>query len=117
MLSSFVGGLDVVSGSRRMVLNSLGRVDAEQAQHIPASEVPKLVRVARTWLAIYAAMAALALATGSILPLMVVGLPRIYGAWHHILTGFLQHGGRADNVLDHRLNSRTVYMNPLSRFI
>ena len=29
----------------------------------------------------------------------------------------LQHGGLADNVIDHRLNSRTVYMNPVSRFI
>jgi fatty acid desaturase len=29
----------------------------------------------------------------------------------------LQHGGLADNVIDHRLNSRTVYMNPISRFI
>ncbi len=53
----------------------------------------------------------------SILPLMVVGLPRLYGAWHHVMTGVLQHGGLADNVTDHRLNSRTVYMNPLSRFI
>ena len=53
----------------------------------------------------------------SILPLMVIGLPRLYGAWHHVMTGVLQHGGLADNVLDHRLNSRTVYMNPISRFI
>jgi fatty acid desaturase len=48
---------------------------------------------------------------------MVIGLPRIYGAWHHIMTGLLQHGGLADNVTDHRLNSRTVCMNPVSRFI
>ena len=33
------------------------------------------------------------------------------------MIGLLQHGGLADNVLDHRLNSRTVYMNPISRFI
>jgi fatty acid desaturase len=117
MLTSFVGGLDVVPEGRRMGLNALGRVDAEQAQYIPATEVPKLIRVARIWLAIHAGVVALALAIGSILPLMVIGLPRIYGAWHHILTRFLQHGGLADNVLDHRLNSRTVYMNPVSRFI
>ena len=43
---------------------------------------------------------------------MVIGLPRMYGAWHHVMTGLLQHGGLADNVTDHRLNSRTVYMNP-----
>ncbi len=54
---------------------------------------------------------------GSILPLMVIGLPRLYGAWHHVLTGVMQHAGLADNVTDHRLNSRTVYINPVSRFI
>ena len=47
-------------------------------------------------------------AMGSILPLVLIGLPRLYGAWHHVLTGLLQHGGLADNVIDHRLNSRTV---------
>ena len=29
----------------------------------------------------------------------------------------LQHGGLADNVVDYRLNTRTVYMNPITRFI
>jgi fatty acid desaturase len=48
---------------------------------------------------------------------MLVGLPRLYGAWHHVMTGLLQHGGLAENVTDHRLNSRTVLMNPISRFI
>jgi len=68
-------------------------------------------------LAIYVATLALAVWMQSILPLMVIGLPRMYGAWHHIMTGLLQHGGLADNVIDHRLNSRTVLMNPISRFI
>ncbi len=35
----------------------------------------------------------------------------------HGADGLLQHIGLADNVVDHRLNSRTVYMNPISRFI
>ena len=34
-----------------------------------------------------------------------------------VMTGLLQHGGLAEDVLDHRLNSRTVYMNPVSRWI
>ena len=76
-----------------------------------------MIRVARIWVLIYAATILLALALNSVLPLMVVGLPRLYGAWHHIMTGMLQHGGLADNVTDHRLNSRTVMMNPVSRFI
>jgi MocE subfamily Rieske [2Fe-2S] domain protein len=33
------------------------------------------------------------------------------------MTGLLQHIGLADNVVDHRLNTRTVYMNPISRWI
>ena len=37
------------------------------------------------------------------------------GTW--CLTGLLQHIGLADNVIDHRLNTRTVYMNPISRCI
>jgi fatty acid desaturase len=34
-----------------------------------------------------------------------------------VMCGHLQHAGLAENVLDHRLNTRTVYMNPISRFI
>jgi fatty acid desaturase len=54
---------------------------------------------------------------GSILPAMFVGLPRLYGAWHHVLCGLTQHAGLAEDTLDHRLNSRTVYLNPVSRFV
>jgi fatty acid desaturase len=37
--------------------------------------------------------------------------------WLYILTGLTQHAGLAEDVLDHRLNSRTVYMNPVVRFL
>ena len=53
----------------------------------------------------------------TILPFLLIGLPRLYGAWHHVLTGLLQHLGLAENVTDHRLNTRSVLMNPISRFI
>ena len=46
-----------------------------------------------------------------------MGCQRLYGAWHHLLTGVTQHIGLAEDVLDHRLNSRTVYINPLGRFV
>lgn len=111
------GLLDAPQGWARMLYNAAGRVHPEEADYIPEQERPRVVRVARIWVGIYAAVLALAVAAGSILPLMVIGLPRLYGAWHHVMTGLLQHGGLADNVIDHRLNSRTVYMNPVSRFI
>jgi fatty acid desaturase len=117
LVLNFFGVLDAYAGLARMLYNATGRIHPEEATYIPESEWPKVIRVARIWTLIYAATLALAVATQSILPLMVIGLPRLYGAWHHIMTGLLQHGGLADDVLDHRLNSRSVYMNPVSRFI
>ncbi|MEM1131004.1 MAG: fatty acid desaturase family protein [Pseudomonadota bacterium] len=102
---------------RRMFLHASGRLHPDEADFVRASDRRAVFRTARIWLAIYAATIALALAMGSILPLMVIGLPRLYGAWHHVMTGLLQHLGLAENVTDHRLNTRTVLMNPISRFI
>jgi fatty acid desaturase len=34
-----------------------------------------------------------------------------------IFFGLTQHAGLAEDVLDHRLNSRTIYMNPVFRFL
>ena len=116
MLNLF-GLLDAGHAMVDMLRNAFGHISVAEKSFIPEQEQGKVKTVARIWLAIYGATIALAIATGSFLPLMYVGLPRLYGAWHHVLTGLLQHGGLADNVIDHRLNSRTVYMNPVSRFI
>ena len=48
---------------------------------------------------------------------MYVGLPTLYGGWLTLYFGMTQHPGLAEDVLDHRLNWRTVYMNPLFRFL
>jgi fatty acid desaturase len=117
LVLNFFGILDVLKFFPTLLRNALSGPTPEEQTFVPQSEWPKVRRVARVHLAIYLATGALALALGSILPLMVIGLPRLYGAWHHVMTGLLQHGGLADNVIDHRLNSRTVYMNPISRFI
>ncbi len=34
-----------------------------------------------------------------------------------LIYGLTQHTGLAENVLDHRLNCRTVYLNPVNRFL
>jgi fatty acid desaturase len=115
--SNFFGLTDAWNGWGRMFLNASGRLDPEEATFIPDSEKPKVVLVARVWVAVYGATIVLALWMGSVLPLMVIGLPRLYGAWHHVMTGVLQHAGLAEDVVDHRLNSRTVYLNPVSRFV
>jgi fatty acid desaturase len=111
------GILDAWSAMSDMVRNALGNISAEEKTFIPEQEQWKVIRVARIWFLIYVGVIALAISMHSILPLILVGLPRLYGAWHMVMCGLLQHGGLADNVVDHRLNSRTVYMNPVSRFI
>lgn len=117
LIANFFGLVDAFQSLPALMRNALGRLSPDEKSFIPDSERPKAVRVARLHMAIYAATIALALYFGSFLPLMLVGLPRLYGAWHVVLVGLLQHGGLADNVTDHRLNTRTVLINPLSRFI
>ena len=34
-----------------------------------------------------------------------------------VIYGYTQHAGLAENVLDHRLNCRTVYMNAVNRYL
>jgi fatty acid desaturase len=48
---------------------------------------------------------------------MFIILPTFYGSFVSLLYGLTQHLGLNEDVLDHRLNSRTVYMNPINRFI
>lgn len=117
MLLNVFGILDAWNALGRMLLHAQGKMNAEELDFVPDSEFPKVYRVARIWLAIYTATLLACFWSGSILPLVLVGLPRLYGAWHHILTGLIQHAGLAEDTLDHRLNSRTCYMNPVSQFI
>ena len=97
--------------------HSFRRIAAEEKTYIPESEFPKIYRKARIYVAIYATVIALAIYTRSILPLMFVGLTNLLGAWLMVVYSMTQHAGLAENVLDHRLNCRTVYMNPINRFL
>lgn len=114
---NFFGLVDAWHAIGDMVRNAFGNISAAEQTFIPEMERPRAIRIARIWLAIYVAMIAASVWFSSLLPLMLIGLPRLYGAWHMVMCGLLQHGGLADNVIDHRLNSRTVCMNPVSRFI
>ena len=114
---AFTGVIDVFEAFKRILLHASGRINAEETTYVRTKDYAKVFLIARIWLLIYLCIVLLSINLSSILPLMVVGLPRLYGAWHHVLTGVLQHLGLAENVSDHRLNTRTVLMNPISRFI
>jgi len=114
---NFFGIPDVIDAIRRMAVHLTGRLSPDEATFIPESHHQKAIMISRIWLAIYAGVGASCILYQIWLPVMLIGTPRLYGAWHFNMTGLIQHGGLDDNVTDHRLNTRTVYMNPVSRFI
>ena len=99
-------------------LHVFGRLGVEERTFIPESEQASVFRTARIWIILHAGVIAMAWMSASWLPLMLAGiLPTLYGAWLQVYFGLTQHAGLAENVLDHRLNSRTVLMNPAFRFV
>lgn len=101
----------------RVALHCLGRLTSDERQFIPESEQGRIFVRARIYLSIYLGVIGLCFWAGSLLPLMYIGLPNLYGAWLMPIYGYTQHAGLAENVLDHRLNCRTVYMNRLNRYL
>jgi MocE subfamily Rieske [2Fe-2S] domain protein len=102
---------------RRIVLHALGQMTPDERTFVPEAEFGRTYVRARIYLAIYAAVIATAVATHSLLPLLYVGLANLFGTWLMVVYGLIQHAGLAENVLDHRLNCRTVYMDPVHRFL
>ena len=90
---------------------------AAEQTFIPESEFGKVYLRARIYLVVYLAILTAAIATRSILPLMFIGLPSLYGDWLQFVYGLQQHAGLAEDVLDHRLNTRTIYLNPINRYL
>lgn len=102
---------------RRIVMHSFGKMAEDELEFIPESEHQGVFRRAKIYLAIYLAVIGLAIFNSSILPLLFIGLPQIFGTWLMLIYGLTQHTGMAENVLDHRLNSRTFHTNIINRFL
>lgn len=101
----------------RIVRHARGTLDAEVASYVPLQEHRRVVVEARVYVTILAAVIVWCLLVTSILPLLFIGLPTFYGFWMVVFFGATQHAGLREDVLDHRLNTRTVHMNPVFRFL
>ena len=100
-----------------LLRHARGRMTPDERTFIPESEFPKVFLNARICLTLHLAVIVLAVALQSWIPIFLITLPNFFGTWLMIVHNTTQHAGLAENVLDHRLNCRTVYMNPVSRFI
>lgn len=117
MVANPIGNIDVIEGGRRIFAQGAGRIVPYEAEHMAWDLWAKTIQAVRVWQAICAATAAAALTFRSWMPVLLVGLARSHGAWHMVICGWLRHCGRADRFLDHLLNCRRFYANPVSRFI
>jgi fatty acid desaturase len=118
LLLSFIAGEHVCRVIASMFRHSLGRLTVDENAFIPDGVRAKVFNTARIWLAIHLSSVGLSLLLQSWIPVLLVGvLPTMYGAWLARLYDLTQHAGLAEDVLDHRLNSRTVMMNPVFRFV
>jgi fatty acid desaturase len=117
LIINFVGLVDVPIAFRTMFRHAAGRLTGDEADFVPEAERHKVYRTARIHLAVYAVTIALAVGLRSWLPVLLIGGPRLYGAWLLNVYALTQHACLGENVLDHRLNTRTVKMCVVNRFL
>lgn len=102
---------------KRFILHTFGKIETHEKEYIPESQFHKVFFEARIYMLIIIALIIGCIYAGSILPAMFFFLPSFYGAGVVITFGVTQHLGLYEDVLDHRLNTRTIYMNPIFRFL
>jgi fatty acid desaturase len=102
---------------KMMTLHAFGIITKEARDFVPKSEWRPMIWWSRLFVLIYLAMIAWSIAARSWLPLLYFPLGRLYGGWLHQLFALTQHAGLAEDVRDHRLNTRTVKLNPFFRFL
>ena len=88
---------------QRICIHAAGKIDTEVKDYLPEKEHRKVIWEARVLTFILAISAAAAIWTWHPLPILIVGLPTIYGAWLFIFFCVTQHAGLQEYVLDHRL--------------
>ena len=114
---TFFGISGTISEIKRLLRHTTGRIDPDAATYVPEHEYKKVFFKARVYVLIYLSVIGLAIFYHTLMPLAFVGLPTLLGSWLMPVYGFTQHAGLQENVLDHRLNCRTVYMNRIHRFL
>ncbi len=117
IILTFFGISAARAESRRLIKHVFGKIDPQVATYLPKSEYSKVILKARIYLLIFLGVIFLSIFYQTFLPLMFIGFPTLAGTWLMPVYGITQHAGLQENVLDHRLNCRTVYMNRINRYL
>jgi fatty acid desaturase len=91
--------------------------DTDLEIQAPESEFHKIFWSSRFTLGLHLAVIALAIILRSWLPILLFTLPRLYGGWLIWLLILAQHSGLQEDVLDHRLSTRSIRLNPFLSFL
>ena len=86
-----VAYLNLIKGPQMLWVtaqHAVGRIDGTTRELVPKEDFRRLKWEARAFIAVLVGVIAWAIASGSIVPLLFVGLPSFYGAW---LVGVLRH--------------------------
>ena len=115
ILSLAAGWNQVWHYNKELVQLAFGYVNHFIKESVPASELARVIRNARLFLLSYFAIICISVWMQTWLPVCLL-LPRAVGAPVHGVLRITQHGALATGVRDHRLTTRTMYMNPILRF-
>jgi len=107
----------ILNELQKMVRISTGNLTTAEKSFVPELDRSKAYLASRIQLAILLSVSGLSVMLESWLPVVLVGLPTFYGSWLHHMLATTQHAGLAEDIPDHRMNSRTIYLNPFFRFI
>lgn len=102
---------------KRNLMHFFGKLNREERAYIPHHQRSLVFLEARIRIVILLGIAAWCIAARSILPALFIGLPTFYGFGAIVILTLSQHLGLCEDVLDHRLNTRTYYLNPIGRFL
>ncbi len=106
-----------INSIARTFRHSVGRVSDADRSYIPERDIRRVMIEARLFVGIWIALIGWCRTSKSLVPFLFFVGPSFFGAWLVHLFGTTQHLGLRENVLDHRLNSRTMYVNRVLRFL
>jgi fatty acid desaturase len=114
---SFINVYGPPNQLKRLFMNVFGKLHPEEINVVPVSEYRKVFWEARIYFFILLSVLAWSFYRGDIFPILLIGTPLFYGIWLAMLYQWPEHAGLHEDVLDHRLNARTYYTNPIIRFL